>query len=102
MKKLILMKAAPLAGLLLFAGCVTYQEPPPAEGASEPPPPQVEVIPPQPDVTFVWTPGYWDWRGRWVWARGWWGPRPHPGAVWVRGGWGYHGHHRVWMRAHWQ
>src|ERR1700761_9562854 len=72
MKKLLLTKAAPLAGLLLFAGCVTYQEPP-QDVTSEPPAPQVEVIPPQPDVTFVWTPGYWDWRGRWVWVHGWWG-----------------------------
>jgi hypothetical protein len=100
MKKRILTKMAPLAGgLMLFAGCVTYSPPP---DYSQPPPSQVEVVPPQPDVTFIWTPGYWDWRGRWVWVRGYWGPRLHPGAVWVRGGWVYHGHHRVWARAHWQ
>ena len=101
MKKTILTRLAPLAagGLMLFAGCVTYSPPP---DSSEPPPPEAEVVPPQPDVTFIWTPGFWDWRGRWVWVRGYWGPRPHPGAVWVRGGWGYRGHHRVWVRAHWQ
>jgi len=101
MKTKILSKIAPIAGgLVLLAGCVTYAPPP--DAVTAPPPPQVEVVPPQPNVAFVWTPGYWDWRGRWVWIHGWWGSRPHPGAVWVRGGWGYHGHHRVWMRAHWQ
>lgn len=101
MKKIIFAKIAPLAALMLFAGCVSYQPPPPS-GSDMPPAPQAEVVPPQPDMSFVWTPGYWDWQGRWVWMRGYWGPRPHPGAVWVQGGWVYHGHHRVWMRPHWR
>ncbi|MGH8024084.1 MAG: YXWGXW repeat-containing protein [Limisphaerales bacterium] len=88
------------AGLALFAGCATQQAPP--QGPEAPPPPESEVIPPQPNMTFVWTPGYWDWRGRWVWAHGYWGPRLHPGAIWIRGHWFYRGHHRYWMRPHWQ
>lgn len=95
------------AGLILFAGCVVEQpapppQPPPVADADAPPPPRVEVVPPQPEVAFIWTPGYWDWRDRWYWVHGYWGPRPHPGAVWVRGGWGYRGHHRVWTHPHWQ
>lgn len=102
MKKLFLSKMVPLvAGLMMLSGCIVKQAPPPAE-AEEMPPPEVEVVPPQPDVTFVWTPGAWDWRGRWVWRHGYWGHRPHPGAVWVGSGWGYRGNHRVWVRGHWQ
>jgi hypothetical protein len=101
MKKAILTKIMPLAaGLALFGGCVVEQAPPP--GPDAPPPPQTEVIPPQPDLTFVWTPGFWDWQDHWVWVHGYWGPRPHPGAVWVQGGWVYHGNHRTWVRPHWR
>jgi WXXGXW repeat (2 copies) len=99
MKKMILAKIIPLAAsLALFAGCATYESPSP----ESPPPPQAEVVPPQPDVTFVWTPGYWDWRGHWVWVHGVWGPRPHPGAVWVQGGWEHRGHRYVWHSGHWR
>jgi hypothetical protein len=100
MKKIALRKLLPLAaGLSLLTGCVVEQS---APGPEAPPPPQAEVIPPQPDMTFAWTPGYWDWRGRWVWTHGYWGPRPHPGAVWVRGSWVHRGHRDVWVRPHWQ
>lgn len=35
-----------------------------------PPPPRVEVIP-APRAGYVWTPGYWDWRGnRHYWVNG--------------------------------
>ncbi|HEX3627703.1 MAG TPA: hypothetical protein VH280_20025 [Verrucomicrobiae bacterium] len=101
MKKLISTRIISLAACLaLFAGCVTEQAPPP--GPESPPPPETEVIPPQPNVTFVWTPGFWDWQGRWIWRSGYWGPRPRPGAVWVQGRWVHHGHRDVWVRPHWQ
>jgi hypothetical protein len=101
MKKIALRKLLPLAaGLSLLAGCVVEQPAPPTPEA--PPPPEAEVVPPQPDMTFVWAPGYWDWQGRWVWRRGYWGPRPHPGAVWVQGHWNHRGHRNVWVRSHWQ
>jgi len=100
MKRTILTQAAALAaGLLLLAGCVTEYQATVPIGAPEV---QAEVVPPQPDVTFVWTPGYWDWRGQWVWMHGYWGPRAHPGAVWVEGGWEQHGQHYVWRRPHWR
>jgi len=101
MKKLISTRMVSLvAGMALLAGCVTEEAPP--SGPENPPPPETEVIPPQTNITFVWTPGYWDWRGRWVWTRGYWGPRPHPGAVWVQGHWGRSRHRNVWVRPHWQ
>lgn len=87
--------------MALFAGCVT-DEAPPAQAPENPPPPETEVIPPQPNMTFVWTPGFWDWQGRWIWVRGYWGPRPHPGAIWVQGHWMQRHHRNVWVRPHWQ
>jgi len=118
MKNSKLVKTVLIAtSLPLFAGCVerqvvyrdrpVYVQPgqPPAAIVVEdpaPPPPQVEVIPAAPDPTFIWVGGSWEWRGRWVWLGGHWGPRPHPGAVWVRGGWVHRGHGRVWIGAHWR
>jgi hypothetical protein len=124
MKNTILIKTILItAALPLFAGCVERQvvyrdrpvyveQPAPAPGAPPqaevvvadpaPPPPQVEVIPAAPDPTFIWIGGSWEWHGRWVWAAGHWGPRPHPGAVWVHGGWERRGGHRVWVESHWR
>ena len=102
MKIAILKSIMPLAaGAILLAGCVTEQQQE-APAPEMPPPPETEVIPPQPNLTFVWTPGYWDWRGRWVWVGGYWGSRPHPGAIWVQGRWIHRGHRNVWVRPHWQ
>src|ERR1700733_3481497 len=107
MKNSILMKTVIItAALPIFAGCVERQvvsrappnyskQPPQAEvvvADPAPPPLQVEVVPVAPDPTFIWIGGSWEWRGRWVWAGGHWGARPHPGAVWVRGGWVHRGH----------
>ncbi|HEV2318535.1 MAG TPA: hypothetical protein VGV18_02210 [Verrucomicrobiae bacterium] len=101
MKKIVLTRLLALAaGLALFAGCVTEEAP--APGPENPPPPESEVIPPQPNLTFVWTPGYWDWRGRWIWVHGYWGSRQHPGAVWIQGHWIHRGHRYIWIRPHWQ
>lgn len=113
MKKSIIIKSLVVAiGLPLLAGCVereVYREspPPPAgeavvEQPSEPPPSQVEVVPPQPDITFIWVPGAYEWRGRWVWVGGRWASPPHRGAVWIRGGWVLRDHHSVWVRGHWR
>ena len=101
MKKMIVRTVLPCAaGLALLAGCVV--ESPEAAGPEAPPPPEAQVMPPQPDVTYVWTPGYWDWNGRWVWTRGYWGPPSRPGAVWVQGHWARHGHRNYWVHSHWQ
>ncbi|HEY1663975.1 MAG TPA: hypothetical protein VGI03_16270 [Verrucomicrobiae bacterium] len=115
MKKSILTRIVFAAiSLPLLAGCVTrvvYTQPPPAnpppnavvEQPSQPPTAQVDVIPPQPDVTFIWVPGAWEWRGGgWFWVHGYWGHRPHPGAVWVGGHWGWRGHRNVWVGGRWQ
>ena len=113
MKKSILTRMALMAvGLWLFDGCVTrvVYAPPPANPPpnavvaqpSPPPPPQVEVKPAQPNVTFIWIPGAWEWRGRWVWVHGYWGVPPHPGAVWIGGHWRYRRHGYVWIGGRWQ
>lgn len=102
MKKIALRNLLPLAaGISLLAGCAAEQPTAPAPEA--PPPPEAEVVPPQPNMTFVWTPGYWDWQGRrWYWRHGYWGPTPHPGAVWVQGGWVHRGHRYMWVHPHWE
>lgn len=100
MKKPNLIEMMLLGGLMLFAGCAT--QPPPRQASDMPPPPPAEMISPQPNFDYVWNPGYWDWDGSWVWVKGYWGPRPHPGAVWVQGGWVYHGDKRVWVHSHWR
>jgi hypothetical protein len=99
-KKIFLRNLLPVAaGMVLLSGCIVEQ---PAPGPEAPPPPRAEVVPAQPDLTFVWTPGFWDWQGRWVWVHGYWGPRPHPGAVWVQGGWVHRHRGYMWAHPHWQ
>ena len=98
----------------LFTGCIVYRErPAPAyapqgeivvETPPPPPPVQVEIVPvaPGPPNIWFWIPGCWEWRGHYVWVRGHWAPRPHPGAVWVSGGWVRRGHGHVWVAGHWR
>lgn len=101
MKKTLLIRLMPLAaGLALLSGCIV--EAPPVQSPEAPPPPVAEVVPMQPEATFAWTPGYWDWRGHWVWMRGYWAPPPHPGAVWVQGGWVQSHGQYVWVHPHWR
>jgi hypothetical protein len=116
MKNSILIKSVIIvASVPLLAGCIIERQPrrvvvvqqPAATGTvvvedPAPPPPQVEVIPVAPDPAFIWIGGSWEWRGRWVWAAGHWGPRPHPDAVWVHGGWDRRGGRRVWVESHWR
>jgi len=59
-----------------------------------PPPPQVEVVP-GPRPGFLWTPGYWDYRGgRHYWV----------GGTWVHERRGYVYHHPEWVNheGHWR
>jgi hypothetical protein len=66
-------------------------------------PPPREMVPMQPDMSYVWAPGYWDRANeQWIWEKGYWGPRPHPGAVWVQGGWVYNGDKKIWVHSHWR
>jgi hypothetical protein len=58
-----------------------------------PPPLRVEAVP-GPRRGYLWTPGYWDWRGghhHWV------------GGTWVRERRGYAYHHPEWVNheGHW-
>ncbi|HXF10199.1 MAG TPA: hypothetical protein VN625_05390 [Desulfuromonadaceae bacterium] len=110
----ILIVATPL----MFAGCIVeehpghphrvYAPPPPhAEVVvvqpASPPPTKVEVIPPRPNMGFVWVPGAWEWEnGRWIWVGGRWAPPAKHGAVWIGGHWEKHGHGQVWVPGHWR
>ncbi|HEY1959857.1 MAG TPA: hypothetical protein VGH28_29820, partial [Polyangiaceae bacterium] len=49
-----------------------------------PPPLQVEVRPAAPGADFVWTPGYYGWRGgKYAWTAGSWARPPRAGVSWV-------------------
>ncbi|HEX9046965.1 MAG TPA: hypothetical protein VF988_08045 [Verrucomicrobiae bacterium] len=113
MKTSFLIKCAAIGvGLPLLAGCVerevVYRDRPgPAvveEEIPAPPPPQTEIITvaPGPPVLWFWAPGYWEWHGHWVWVRGHWMHRPHPGAIWIGPHWDMRGHHRVWIQGYWR
>ena len=77
--------AAMSVGLLASTACASrgYMM---AMGPPPPPPPRAYYgVAPGP--RYVWTDGFWAWRGRWVWAPGRWAIPPHPRAVWVPGYW---------------
>ena len=68
-----------------------------------PPPPQVEVIPPAPGTTVLWTPGHWVYAsGNWVWAPGQYMARPQPAALWVPGQWQPSNGGYSWVEGDWQ
>lgn len=52
--------------------------------------------------SLVWQPGYWDWRGTWVWIPGEYIQTTTPTATWVPGEWvaGVNGTWQ-WSPAHW-
>jgi len=111
MKKQILILGLTLAAAALLAGCVVRERPArvvvaPAPDAvvitEAPPPPQAESGSIAPSQNAVWIDGHWAWEGRWVWMRGHWEMRPHPGAVWVPGRWVVHNGGNVWIEGRWQ
>jgi hypothetical protein len=52
------------------------------------PPLYVEAQPAAPAATgYAWQPGYWEWRGTWVWIPGQYIQTVSPAAVWVPGAW---------------
>ncbi len=52
------------------------------------PPLYEEVQPPAPTKPgLVWQPGFWEWRGTWVWVPGEYIQTTTPNAVWVQGAW---------------
>jgi hypothetical protein len=70
--------------------------------AQAPPAPVTEVIPVQPGPEYVWVPGYWEWRGRWVWYGGAWVLRPRPGVIWVGPRWERRPHGYVHIHGRWR
>lgn len=72
-----------------------------------PPPPRYGVVGVAPAPGYVWTDGFWDWRGNnWVWAPGRWQRPPRRGARWEPGRWqerhdrGHRGYE--FNRGHWR
>ena len=51
-------------------------------GSSRPPRARYEVRSRYPGRGYVWSPGWWDWQGEWVWVSGHWEQRP-PNVYWV-------------------
>lgn len=67
------------------------------------PPLYTETQPAAPSATgYVWQPGYWEWRGTWVWIPGQYIQTVAPSAVWLPGAWvASTGGTWVWSPAHW-
>ena len=105
--------AAPTAPPPTYGGA-PYGGPPPSYGGAPyggsamvapqaPPPPQYEAVPPPPPgPAMVWTPGYWNWAGRWVWVPGRYAARPYHHAVWMPGQWRPRHGGWVWVEGHWR
>jgi len=84
MKRQLLAAGFVIAGTLL-SGCA-------ANGAVvvrfAPPPPRYAVVGVAPGPGYVWTEGFYDYRGgNYVWSAGRWMHPPRPHAVWVPGSW---------------
>ncbi len=68
-----------------------------------PPAPRYEYVGVAPGPGFVWTRGYWDYRGRnWNWVGGRWVRPPRPHAVWVPHEWRNEGGRYRFYRGHWR
>ncbi|HEY1242485.1 MAG TPA: hypothetical protein VGF16_18110 [Bryobacteraceae bacterium] len=73
-------------------------------GYGAPPPPRYGVVGVAPGPGYVWTDGFWDYRGGgWAWAPGRWVRPPYRGARWAPGYWdrsprGYRFHAGRWHR----
>ena len=69
-----------------------------------PPPPRYAIVGVAPGPGFVWTEGFWDWRGGgYAWVPGRWMRPPRPHAVWVPGVWVARGRRGYAFRpGHWR
>ena len=71
--------------------------------APRPPPPlREEFIVVRPSPAHVWTPRYWAWQNRWVWAPGRWALPPRPGARWNAHAWVPHQHGWAYRPGGWR
>jgi WXXGXW repeat (2 copies) len=83
-------------GLLLLATQVVWAQT--VIRMAPPAPVQVGVVGRPPGAGYVWTNGFYRWRGgRYVWMPGTWMRPPYRGAVWIQprwvpggGGWVFH------------
>jgi uncharacterized protein DUF4124/YXWGXW repeat-containing protein len=57
--------------------------------AQAPPPLLNDEQPPCAEDGYLWTPGYWAWRGGYYWVRGTWVRPPRVGVLWTPGYWEY-------------
>lgn len=91
-----------LGGLTAFPACgprvYAVRTPPP------PPPPYYRAYMGRaPGPGYVWTDGFWAWRGGgYVWAPGRWVRPPHPRARWVPGYWAHRHRGYVWVQGRWR
>jgi hypothetical protein len=98
MKKQLLAVGFLLAGTLL-SGCAANAA---VIVRVAPPPPRYGVVGVAPRGGYVWTEGYYNYRGSaYVWAPGRWMRPPHARAVWMPGAWvegrrGYEFHRGYW------
>src|SRR3954470_21069049 len=99
MKKILLFGALCAGSLLTACGPgATY-----ASVRVGPPAPRYGVRGFAPGPGYVWTDGYWDWRGNnWHWMDGRWMRPPHRRAVWVPGAWVESNHRWRFRRGYWR
>ena len=68
-----------------------------------PPPARYGVLGVAPGPGYVWTDGYWDWRGNnWFWVGGRWTRPPRARAVWVAPEWRREGRGWRMHRGYWR
>ena len=90
----VLVLGAALSGCAVQGGYATRYGPPP---------PRYGVIGVAPGSGYVWTDGFWDWRGgRYAWVDGRWARPPHRGARWEPGRWEHRGRDYRFYRGHWR
>jgi len=97
-----LLVAAAVAGAVAALAVPSFADPPEDYG---PPADRVEMVPPPPGptATWVWRHGHWAWNGmQYVWVRGEYVERIHPGAIWVSGHWAVRPDGYVWIEGHWR
>ena len=68
-----------------------------------PPPARYGAVGYAPGPGYIWTDGYWDWRGKdYIWVQGNWRRPPHARAVWVPGTWHSSSRGYAFRRGYWR